>query len=78
MIAKTVFVVVGSEASVAVDTKAVKEPGWYILGENQESIGPYALSELRGKFLLSNLTSSFIRTFEHMSVSMHFSKSVID
>ena len=30
------------------DNKVTSEVGWYILGENQESIGPYALSELQG------------------------------
>lgn len=24
------------------------EVGWYILGENQEHVGPYAVSELQG------------------------------
>lgn len=33
-----------SDASYAVAT----EVGWYILGENQEHVGPYALSELQG------------------------------
>lgn len=55
------FIDTGSEASVALDTEIAKEPGWYILGENQESIGPYALSELRGKFI--RLTPGFIRSF---------------
>lgn len=29
---------------------AVAEVGWYILGEDQQNIGPYAISELRGEF----------------------------
>lgn len=28
---------------------AASEVGWYMLGENQEHIGPYALSELQGE-----------------------------
>lgn len=36
------------EKSGDADSKIASEVGWYILGENQESIGPYALSELRG------------------------------
>lgn len=31
------------------NTEMNTEMGWYILGEAQEHIGPYALSELRGK-----------------------------
>lgn len=27
------------------------EVGWYILGENQQNLGPYAFSELRGKWM---------------------------
>lgn len=27
----------------------VSEVGWYILGENQEHVGPYAFSELQGE-----------------------------
>lgn len=29
---------------------AVAGVGWYILGEDQQNVGPYAISELRGKF----------------------------
>ncbi|ONK57874.1 uncharacterized protein A4U43_C09F5090 [Asparagus officinalis] len=34
------------------------EVGWYILGENQESIGPYAISELQEHFLNGYITES--------------------
>ena len=27
---------------------AAAEVGWYVLGPNQESVGPYALAELQG------------------------------
>lgn len=30
----------------------VGEVGWYILGENQQLVGPYASSELRGEFYI--------------------------
>ena len=29
---------------------AVAEVGWYILGEDQQNVGPYAFSELCGEF----------------------------
>lgn len=35
---------IGSHQNVEVGT----ESGWYILGEDQQHIGPYAFSELRG------------------------------
>jgi len=28
----------------------VAEAGWYILGEDQQQVGPYVFSELRGEF----------------------------
>lgn len=28
----------------------VAEVGWYILGEDQQQVGPYVFSELRGEF----------------------------
>jgi len=28
----------------------VTEVGWYVLGEDQQQVGPYAFSELRGEF----------------------------
>jgi hypothetical protein len=31
---------------------AATEVGWYVLGPNQESVGPYALAELRGDCFL--------------------------
>jgi len=30
---------------------ATGEVGWYMLGPNQETVGPYALTELRGEHL---------------------------
>ncbi|KAG5549494.1 hypothetical protein RHGRI_014731 [Rhododendron griersonianum] len=40
------------------NTEMNTEMGWYILGEAQEHIGPYALSELREHFLNGYLTES--------------------
>nr|BAJ53149.1 JHL23J11.4 [Jatropha curcas] len=37
---------------------AVEEVGWYILGENQQHLGPYASSELREHFLNGYLSES--------------------
>jgi hypothetical protein len=31
---------------------AATEVGWYVLGPNQESVGPYALAELQGDCFL--------------------------
>lgn len=31
------------------NSEMVTEAGWYILGENQQHVGPYAFSELRGE-----------------------------
>lgn len=35
-------------AGVRSSTTAAAEVGWYILGDNQEHVGPYAVSELQG------------------------------
>lgn len=32
--------------------ETLSEVGWFILGENQQHLGPYAFSELRGEFVL--------------------------
>ncbi|KAF3337862.1 Splicing factor U2AF-associated protein 2 [Carex littledalei] len=40
------------------DKKITSEVGWYILGENQESIGPYALSELQEHYANGYLNES--------------------
>lgn len=37
-----------SNVSYAAAAAAAAEVGWFILGENQENVGPYALSELQG------------------------------
>ncbi|PAN41157.1 hypothetical protein PAHAL_8G021100 [Panicum hallii] len=39
---------------------AVGEVGWYVLGPNQESVGPYALTELREHFANGYLNESTI------------------
>ncbi|XP_077244038.1 RNA binding (RRM/RBD/RNP motifs) family protein isoform X2 [Tasmannia lanceolata] len=33
------------------DSRTISEVGWYLLGENQEYVGPYAFSELQEHFL---------------------------
>ena len=45
---------------------ATGEVGWYVLGPNQETVGPYALTELRGEHLLlshSNYVHFKLRIF---------------
>jgi len=37
-----------SNNSKANNSVGSSEAGWFILGENQEHVGPYALSELQG------------------------------
>ncbi|XP_039125438.1 HIV Tat-specific factor 1 homolog [Dioscorea cayenensis subsp. rotundata] len=44
--------------SSGVDYGAVAEAGWYILGDNQESLGPYAISELQDHFLSGYISES--------------------
>ncbi|GLT95574.1 hypothetical protein SLE2022_132480 [Rubroshorea leprosula] len=38
--------------------EAVAEVGWFVLGENQQHVGPYAFSELREHFINGYLTES--------------------
>lgn len=47
---KVIFVTisVGMEAGDDKSTGNVSEVGWFILSEEQQHIGPYAVSELRG------------------------------
>lgn len=40
----------------------VSEVGWYVLGENQQQIGPYVFSELRGEF-------SYLHLLHHRAYS---------
>lgn len=35
------------------DYETIAEVGWYILGDNQQNVGPYAFSELRGECCIS-------------------------
>lgn len=35
------------------DYETITEVGWYILGDNQQNVGPYAFSELRGECCIS-------------------------
>lgn len=46
------YLYLGMEESVEKNdaVSAPGEAGWYILGQNQEHIGPYAHSELQGSF----------------------------
>ncbi|XP_020531986.1 splicing factor U2AF-associated protein 2 isoform X2 [Amborella trichopoda] len=46
---------VGAQGS---DSNTVTEVGWYILGENQEHVGPYALSELQEHYLNGYITEN--------------------
>ncbi|XP_059438046.1 splicing factor U2AF-associated protein 2 [Corylus avellana] len=48
----------GAEHSVDGNCEAVTEVGWYVLGENQQNVGPYAFSELREHFLNGYLSES--------------------
>ncbi|KAF8402396.1 hypothetical protein HHK36_013351 [Tetracentron sinense] len=41
----------GSENDRDANSETITEVGWYILGENQEQVGPYAFSELQEHFL---------------------------
>jgi len=40
---------------------ATTEVGWYVLGPNQEGVGPYALAELRGDCFLHPLPGNLMR-----------------
>ncbi|PPD95916.1 hypothetical protein GOBAR_DD07061 [Gossypium barbadense] len=46
---------------------AVAGVGWYILGEDQQNVGPYAISELREHFLNGYLTESTLAWSEGRS-----------
>ncbi|KAB1206601.1 hypothetical protein CJ030_MR7G020486 [Morella rubra] len=48
----------GAEQSIDGNYESVDEVGWYILGEDQHHVGPYALSELREHFLNGYLSES--------------------
>lgn len=43
------FFFVGMDNSSVGNSGMVTEAGWYILGEDQQHVGPYAFSELRGE-----------------------------
>ncbi|OVA05161.1 RNA recognition motif domain [Macleaya cordata] len=45
------FTGVENSLGLGVSSGTVSEVGWYILGENQEHVGPYAFSELQEHFL---------------------------
>ncbi|KAF7817725.1 splicing factor U2AF-associated protein 2 [Senna tora] len=40
----------GEEHDYGVNCETITEVGWYVLGENQQQVGPYAFSELREHF----------------------------
>ncbi|KAM0940088.1 putative RNA recognition motif domain, nucleotide-binding alpha-beta plait domain superfamily [Dioscorea sansibarensis] len=46
------------ESGDGVDYGVVTEAGWYILGDNQEPLGPYAISELQDHFLNGYISES--------------------
>ncbi|KAB1203393.1 HIV Tat-specific factor 1 [Morella rubra] len=48
----------GAEQSIDGNCESIAEVGWYILGEDQHHVGPYALSELREHFLNGYLYES--------------------
>ncbi|GMI78852.1 EARLY FLOWERING 9 [Hibiscus trionum] len=48
-------------------TDAVADVGWYILGEDQQNVGPYAISELREHFLNGYLSESTLAWSEGRS-----------
>ncbi|KAK9292103.1 hypothetical protein L1049_020061 [Liquidambar formosana] len=48
----------GAENSFDGSSETVSEVGWYILGENQQHVGPYAFSELREHFLNGYLSAN--------------------
>ncbi|CAM8960158.1 unnamed protein product [Rhodiola kirilowii] len=62
-----------SAANVVGDAEVAKEPGWYILGVNQESIGPYALSELREHYINGYVSESALVWTEGRSEWQPFS-----
>lgn len=41
---------IGAQSKVDENNEPSTAVGWYILGENQEQVGPYVSSELHGKF----------------------------
>ncbi|GLT68471.1 hypothetical protein SLA2020_406970 [Shorea laevis] len=55
----------GAEHSFDGNCEAISEVGWYILGENQQHVGPYALSELRGKCCICSLVDNVMVLLEN-------------
>jgi hypothetical protein len=47
---------------------AATEVGWYVLGPNQEGVGPYALAELRGDCFLHPLPGNLMRLSSEFSL----------
>ncbi|KAI4302074.1 hypothetical protein L6164_035291 [Bauhinia variegata] len=48
----------GEKDDFVVNCETITEVGWYVLGENQQEVGPYALSELREHFLCGYLSEN--------------------
>ncbi|KAG6645284.1 splicing factor U2AF-associated protein 2 [Carya illinoinensis] len=48
----------GAEHTLDRNCETIPEVGWYILGEDQQHVGPYALSELREHFVNGYLSES--------------------
>ncbi|KAJ0977064.1 hypothetical protein J5N97_012538 [Dioscorea zingiberensis] len=61
------------ESSNGVATGAVAEVGWYVLGGNQETIGPYSFSELQEHFLNEYISESTLLWAEGRSEWMPLS-----
>lgn len=49
-----------SQKKVDAVCESTTEVGWYILGENQEQVGPYVSSELLGEFCLLDMWLTFV------------------
>lgn len=56
----SLFLFVGMDNNSVGNLEMVTEAGWYILGENQQHVGPYAFSELRGELWELNKTYLYI------------------
>ncbi|XP_054823905.1 splicing factor U2AF-associated protein 2-like [Prosopis cineraria] len=48
----------GGEHHFGVNSETIAEVGWYVLGENQQQVGPYAISELCEHFLNGYLSEN--------------------
>lgn len=63
----------GTENGIVANSGAKSEVGWYILGPNQEHVGPYAFSELQEHFLSGYLSENTLLWSEGRSEWMPLS-----